>query len=162
MTTISTTAATTIAHRFAEAFNTRDVEKVIGIFTPDATYHDLFYGAFSEHDGLRKLFGRMYSEGVHHEWTMRAAVAGESRTVGEWDFAFTLSDRVRHGAGRTLRFRGVSVFETREGHCHTYREYFDRTAALFAIGITPGAVSRIVRHRPSVLMTLPESGTLAR
>jgi len=159
---IMTTASPTIAHRFAAAFNTRDVEQVIDVFTPDVTYHDLFYGTFSGHTGLRELFGRMYAEGINHQWTMRAVAVSECRTIGEWHFEFTVSDQVPHGAGRTLRFGGVSVFETREGRCHSYREYFDRTAALFAVGITPDSVSRIVRRRSSVQATLPKSDTLSR
>jgi limonene-1,2-epoxide hydrolase len=157
-----TAASPTIAHRFAEAFNTRDVDRVIEVFAPDVTYHDLFYGTFSGHTGLRELFGRMYAEGVRHRWAMSAVAATECHTIGEWRFEFTVSDQVRHGAGRTLRFGGVSVFETRDGRCHTYREYFDRTEALFAVGITPDAVRRIVSSRPMVAVTLPESETLDR
>lgn len=150
------TSATSVAHRFAAAFGTRRVERVLEVFTPDVVYHDLFYGSFHGHDGLRELFGRMYSEGTHHEWVMTAATVEAERTVGEWRFAFTLGGAVPRGAGRTLRFRGVSVFETRFDRCHTYREYFDRTAALLAVGIAPASVAGIVRRRPSVEVTLPD------
>jgi len=149
-----------IAHRFTEAFNARDVERVVDLFTPDATYHDLFYGAWTGHAGLRALFARMYAEGSRHEWTMTAVAVAPSCTLGEWDFALTVSDAVTSGAGRTLRFAGVSVFETRDGRCHTYREHFDRAAALLGVGISPAAVARIVRRRPSVHVTLPGSGVL--
>lgn len=151
----------TVAHRFARAFNTRDVEQLLGVFTPDAVYDDLFYGRFAGHAGLRELFVRMYSEGSHHEWAMTRVVEGDGLTIGEWRFEFTVSDAVAHGAGRTLRFPGVSVFETRGGRCHAYREYFDRTAALFAVGIRPGAVAGIVARRPSVQVSLPEAITLS-
>jgi len=151
-----------VAHRFAQAFNTRDVDRVLEVFTPDAVYHDLFYGRFDHHAGLRALFGRMYSEGTQHEWTMTHVVRSPGCTIGQWHFAFTLSDAAPRGSGRTLRFSGVSVFETRGGRCHTYREYFDRTAALFAVGIAPDAVARVLAHRPSVQMSLPEAGTLSR
>lgn len=53
-------------------------------------------------------------------------------------------------AGRTLTFDGVSVFETRSGLCHSYREHFDRAAALLALGIRPAAVAGIVARRPTV------------
>ena len=146
-----------IAHRFTEAFNARDVDRLLELFTPDATYHDLFYGARTGHPGLRALFARMYAEGSRHEWTMTSVAAGPEATLGEWNFELTLSDAVASGAGRTLHFAGVSVFETRDGRCHTYREHFDRAAALLAVGIAPDAVARIVRRRPSVRVTLPES-----
>lgn len=157
-----TTTAPSVAHRFATAFNTRDVEQLVEVFTIDVTYHDLFYGTFQGHAGLRELFARMYAEGTHHEWSMTTVVTGEHSTIGEWRFEFTVSDAVPHGAGRMLCFPGVSVFETRGDRCHTYREYFDRTAALLAVGITPCAVAGIVRRRPTIEVSIPESRTLVR
>lgn len=131
-----TNSSTTVAHRFASAFNNRDVGRVLGCFAPDARYRDLFYGTFAGHEQIRSLFERMYAEGDHHEWTM-------IRT-------FTTSMAVPPSAGRTLTFDGVSVFETRNGLCHSYREHFDRAAALLALGIRPAAVAGIVARRPTV------------
>lgn len=144
-----------VAHRFASAFNARDVDGVLDCFTTDAVYHDLFYGRFTGRSGLRQLFERMYREGDRHCWTMAHVVTSPACTIGEWGFEFTVSDRVPQGGGRTLRFGGVSVFETRAGRCHTYREHFDRAAALLAVGIRPSAVAGLVARRPSVLVTLP-------
>jgi ketosteroid isomerase-like protein len=151
-----------VAHRFAEAFNARNIDELVKVFTPDVAYHDLFYGKFSGSNGLRGLFGRMFAEGSRHEWTMNTVVRGGDCTIGEWRFAFTISAAVRTGAGRTLRFNGVSVFETRDGRCHTYREYFDRTAALLAVGVAPASVAGIVARRPTIEVSLPELGTLSR
>ena len=50
----------TVARQFVEAFNRRDLDGLVGCFTDDATYHDLFYGHFRGHDSLRKLFDRMF------------------------------------------------------------------------------------------------------
>ena len=140
----------TVAHRFTQAVNSRDVDRVLACFTPDASYRDLFYGAASGHEQIRQLFERMYAEGDRHGWTMTAVVENASLTIGEWTFAFTVSDAVPSGAGRTLRFSGVSVFETSAGRCHAYREHFDRAAALLALGIRPATVARIVARRPSI------------
>ncbi|WP_147263169.1 nuclear transport factor 2 family protein [Geodermatophilus sp. TF02-6] len=103
--------ALSVAHRFTRAFNSRDVDRVLKVFTPDAVYHDLFYGRFDGHAGLRRL---------------------------------------------------LEVFETRAGRCHTYREYFDRTAVLLAVGIAPAAVARIAAQRPSVQLSLLEQSPLSR
>jgi ketosteroid isomerase-like protein len=139
-----------IAHRFATAFATRDVERVVDCFTPDATYDDLFYGRFTGADGLRELFGRMYAEGDRHEWAMTRVLTGPDCTIGEWTFTFTASAAVPSGAGRTVRFPGVSVFETDGGRCRAYREHFDRTAALLALGVPAGRVAALVARRSSV------------
>jgi len=156
-----TSSVSDVAHRFAAAFNTREVDQVLDCFTPDAAYHDLFHGRFSGRAGLR-LFERMYAEGEHHVWTMTRVVENPTCTIGEWHFTFTVSSAVPHGGGRTLSFRGVSVFETHAGRCRTYREYFDRTAALLALGISPAAIARIVARRPSVEVTTSDAATTAR
>jgi limonene-1,2-epoxide hydrolase len=139
-----------IAHRFAAAFATRDVERVVACFTPDATYDDLFYGRSTGATGLRELFGRMYAEGDRHEWTMTRVLTGPDCTIGEWTFTFTTSAAVPSGGGRTVRFPGVSVFETEGGRCRAYREHFDRAAALLALGVPAGRVAALVGRRSSV------------
>lgn len=65
-----TGAVPDIAHRFTAAFNAGDVDGVLGCFTPDALYADLFYGRFTGRAGLQRLFERMYPEGEQHEWIM--------------------------------------------------------------------------------------------
>jgi len=150
-----TGTASDVAHRFAAAFNTRAVERVLDCFTPDARYLDLFYGRFSDRAGLRGLFERMYAEGDDHEWRMTRVVVNPACTIGEWHFSFTVSAAVPRSSGRRLSFGGVSIFETRAGLCHAYREYFDRGAALLALGISPAAVARIAAARPAVEVTGP-------
>jgi ketosteroid isomerase-like protein len=153
MTLMTDHAPQDVAHRFATAFGTRVVDRVLECFTPDAVYNDLFYGRFTGQAELRGMFERMYAEGDHHEWTMTRVVSTPACTVGEWHFAFTVSARVPRSSGRRLAFAGVSVFETRAGRCHAYREYFDRTAALRALGISPAVIDRITARRPSVEVT---------
>jgi ketosteroid isomerase-like protein len=153
MTLMTDLAAQDIAHRFAAAVGTRVVDRVLACFTPDAEYNDLFYGRFSGHAELRRMLERMFAEGDRHEWTMTRVVSAPTCTIGEWHFAFTVSARVPRSSGRRLAFDGVSVFETRGGLCHAYREYFDRTAALRALGISLAAIDRITVARPTVEVT---------
>lgn len=150
------TTPASVADRFAAAFNTRDTDAVLACFAPDATYRDLFYGTFTGHDQIRSLFDRMYSEGDHHEWTMTRVVVDRECAIGEWTFTFTVSAAVPASVGRTLTFPGVSVFETAHGLCHTYREHFDRAAALLALGIQPAGVAAIVARRPSIDLAVPD------
>jgi hypothetical protein len=148
-----TTTSRSIAHRFVSAFNHRDVDDVLACFAADARYDDLFYGTFAGQAEIRGLFERMYAEGDRHQWTMTRVVVGPDCTIGEWSFTCTVSQAVRAGAGRTLTFTGVSVFDTSDGLCRHYREHFDRGAALFALGIRPAAVAAIVARRPTMELT---------
>lgn len=151
-----------VADRFADAFNSSDVDRVLACFSPDARYRDLFYGLAVGHRQIRALFERMFAEGDRHEWTMTRVVTDQSCSISEWTFRFTVSSAVPSSAGRTLRFDGVSVFETSAGRCHAYREHFDRGAALLALGIGPARVAAIVARRPTVDVTVPGSETLSR
>jgi ketosteroid isomerase-like protein len=149
------TAEPSVALRFADAFHTRDPGRVAEVFTPDARYVDLFYGDHRGRAAIRDLFARMYADGHDHRWAMGTVVADGSTTIAEWRFTFTVSGSVARGGGRTLCFDGVSVFATRDGRCSGYREYFDRGAALLAVGVPPAAVARIAAHRPTVAVTAP-------
>lgn len=151
-----------MAHRFATAFNSRDVDRVLACFAPDARYGDLFYGPFAGHEEIRALFERMFTEGDRHDWSMTRMVTDQSCSISEWTFTFTVSSAVPPSAGRTLRFDGVSVFETRDGLCHAYREYFDRGAALLALGIRPAGVAAIVARRPTVDVAFADPEKLIR
>jgi limonene-1,2-epoxide hydrolase len=151
-----TTADASVAHRFARAFNSGEVDQVLEVFTEDVIYHDLFYGRVEGREKLGEMFSRVYAQGTYHRWTMTNAAVGSRCTMCEWDFELTLSDAAARGAGRTLRYPGASVFDTPDGRCHAYREYFDRTAALLAAGVAPSSVAAIVARRPTIDVTLPE------
>jgi len=150
-----TTAGPTLVHRFASAFNARDLDGVIACFTPDATYHDLYYGHFAGHEGLRALFTRMWSEGDAHQWDVGLVVEDDAALMAEWTFTFIVAAAVPSGAGRTLRSTGMSVFEKAGGRCRAYREQFDRAAGLLAVGIPPATVAGIVARRPTVEVEIP-------
>jgi steroid delta-isomerase-like uncharacterized protein len=139
----------TVAHEFAEAFNGRDVDGLVGCFTGDASYHDLFYGHFQGHDGLRKLFDRVFAEGRDHLWSIDAVAEAADFVMAEWTFGFVVGDAVPRSAGRSLRFRGVSVFELADGRCHTYREYYDRGPILVELGFQPDSLWKTLARQAS-------------
>ncbi|WP_341898317.1 nuclear transport factor 2 family protein, partial [Ferrovibrio terrae] len=44
-----------LLHRFAEAVQTRDGKGFAALFTEDAVYHDVFYGAFHGRQKIAEL-----------------------------------------------------------------------------------------------------------
>ena len=137
----------TVAHAFAEALNRRDLAGLVGCFTVDATYHDLFYGHFRGLDGLRKLFDRMFAEGRDQVWTIDAVAEEPGLVMAEWTFEFVVSEAVPRSAGRRLQFRGVSVFELQGRRCCAYREYFDKGPILVDLGFQPDSLWRTLGRR---------------
>ena len=55
---------------------------------------------------------------------------------------------IPRSAGRAVRFRGMSLFEKRDGRIAAYRESFDLGAALLQLGFSPEAMAKTIRrHR---------------
>ena len=131
-----------LAQQFAEAFDRHDVDALVGCFTEDATYHDLFYGEHRGQGELRKMFERMFAEGRDFAWTIDRVAEADGLEIAEWTFDFVVSDAIPRSAGRHLNFPGVSVFELSDGRCHAYREYFDKGAALVQLGFAPDSLWR--------------------
>lgn len=133
-----------IVARFADAFNRRDVDGLLACFTDDATYHDGFYGPHAGQPALRAMFERMFREGRDYAWTMDAVVETPARAAAEWSFRYVVTDAVPRSAGRRIAFRGMSLFELRDGRIAAYREHFDRGAALLQLGFAPESLARVL------------------
>lgn len=137
-----------IVREFERAFNRQDVAALVACFTPDGSYHDTFFGGHTGPAGLRAMFERMFREGRDYAWTMETVVETETGAAAEWTFAYTVTDAIPRSAGRAVRFRGMSVFEKRDGKIAAYRESFDLGAALLQLGFSPEAMARTIRrHR---------------
>jgi len=141
-------SAMSIVREFERAFNRQDVAALGACFTPDGSYHDTFFGGHTGPAELRAMFGRMFREGRDYAWTMETVVETEAGAAAEWTFAYTVSDAIPRSAGRAVRFRGMSVFEKRDGKIAAYRESFDLGAALLQLGFSPEAMAKTIRrHR---------------
>ena len=117
-----------VVERFADAFNRRDVDGLLALFTAEATYRDLFH------------------EGRDYRWSMEAIVTDERRAAAEWTFGYTASAAVPRSEGRRVRFSGMSIFELVDGRIHAYREYANTGAALLQLGVAPESIAKILRR----------------
>ena len=136
-----------IVDDFAAAFNRQDVDALVACFTPAGTYVDTFFGPHAGHAELRAMFARMFHEGTEYRWTMDAIVATASRAAAEWTFSYVVTDAIPRSAGRKIRFRGMSLFELRDGKISAYREYFDTGAALLQLGFKPESLAKVLARR---------------
>ena len=133
-----------IVHDFERAFNRQDVPALCACFTPDASYHDSFFGEHTGTARLTAMFARMFREGQDYAWTMDAVVEGPARAAAEWTFSYVVTDAVPRSAGRKVRFRGMSLFELEGGKVKAYREYFDTGAALLQLGFKPESLAKVL------------------
>ena len=137
-----------VVREFERAFNRQDVEALVACFTPDGTYHDTFFGGHAGSAALRAMFERMFREGRDYRWTMESVVETDAAAASEWTFSYVVTDAIPRSAGRPVRFRGMSLFEKRDGRIAAYRESFDMGAALLQLGFSPEATAKTIRrHR---------------
>src|SRR5262245_24468119 len=136
-----------IVRDFERAFNRQDVHALLDCFTEDASYHDNFYGGHSGQARLRTMFERMFHEGRDYAWKMDVIVDTPTRAAAEWTFSYVVTDVLPRSAGRKIGFRGMSLFELRNGKIHAYREYWDTGVALLQLGFTPDAVAKVLARR---------------
>lgn len=136
-----------IVATFAEAFNRRDVDGLVAMFTPGATYDDGFYGRHAGHPDLRAMFARMFREGRDYAWRMDAIVEAPDRAMAEWTFSYVVTDAIPRSAGRRIAFRGMSVFDLSGGRIAAYREYFDSGPALLQLGFAPESLAKVLRRK---------------
>ena len=138
-----------IVSEFEAAFNRRDVEALVACFTPTGSYVDNFFGPHAGHPALSSMFTRMFHEGRDYRWTMDVIVDTPSRAAAEWTFGYVVSDAIPRSAGRSVRFKGMSLFEFESGKIAAYREYFDTAAALLQLGFKPESLARVIarKHR---------------
>jgi steroid delta-isomerase-like uncharacterized protein len=136
-----------IAERFAEAFNRRDVEGLLALFTGDATYADLFYGPHSGQAAVRGMFERMFREGRDYRWQMNSVVMDARRAAAEWTFSYTATAAVPRSEGRSVRFSGMSMFELEDGRIRAYREHADTGVALLQLGFAPESLAKVLSRR---------------
>ena len=132
-----------IVHEFERAFNRQDVDALLDCFTEDASYHDNFYGAHAGQARLR----RMFDEGRDYAWNMDVVVDTPTRAAAEWTFSYVVTDVIPRSAGRKIGFRGMSLFELRNGKIQAYREYWDTGVALLQLGFKPDAVAKVLSRR---------------
>ena len=136
--------AMSIVREFERAFNRQDVPALVACFTPDGSYHDTFFGGHAGADQLRAMFERMFREGRDYAWAMETVVETAERAAAEWSFGYVVTEAIPRSAGRPVRFRGMSLFEKRDGKIATYREYFDTGAALLQLGFKPESVAKVL------------------
>ena len=136
-----------IVRDFERAFNRQDVKALLDLFTEDASYHDNFFGPRAGRAALGAMFERMFREGRNYAWTMDSVVESPALAAAEWTFGYVVTDAIPRSAGRKIRFRGMSLYELRDGKIRAYREYFDTGAALLQLGFAPESLAKVLARR---------------
>jgi steroid delta-isomerase-like uncharacterized protein len=136
-----------IVREFTDAFNREDVKALVDLFTESGSYDDLFFGPHKGRGALREMFERMFREGKGYRWQADAVVEDVRRAAFEWRFSYAVTDAIPRSAGRSVRFKGMSVFDLEGGKIAAYREYADTGVALLQLGFSPEALAKVLGRK---------------
>ncbi len=125
----SATRAT--AEQFLAAWNTQDVEAVVGCYTEDLTYVDPnTRGAIRGRDAMRRYLKKLFAN-WKMTWTLREAhpLQGRKGAAVLWHAKLQ-----RHDQGSTVEIDGMDFVEMRDGLVERNEVHFDRSALASLMG----------------------------
>jgi len=126
-------AADAIAEKWAAAWNSHDVEKVVALFTADGVYDDVAFGTTSRGTAALRQYAKSYFDAVPD---MKTSVTGGAITGGrayiEWVFSGT--DVGLYKTNKPFSIRGVSIVATKRGKIASERDYYDLSSLMKQVG----------------------------
>ena len=122
-----------LANDWWDGFETHDIERLVGMFSADATFWDPRFQPFKGTQNIRLYYTDLLGKTVN--W------GGERSPVYVMDANhFAVHTRTRFelaGVGKTIDFPMVGFFNHRDGFIIGYKEYWDTAYMLRQFG--PGA-----------------------
>lgn len=103
---------------FCAAWQRRNIEELVGFFTPDAVYHNMPMAPVSGHDGIRQVLQLFVPPAQSIEFEVLNLASTGSAVLAERVDRFVMS-------GKKVELPVVGVFEIRDGKIAIWRDYFD-------------------------------------
>lgn len=125
-----------LAEKWIAAWNSRNPDKMLPVFTDDVFYEDVAFGEVSHgHAELRKFAAGEFEAIPNLELKLvRAEIHGGHGTI-EW--IFTGTDKGVYKTGKKFRVRGVSVIDVRDGKISRSLDFYDTATIMRQVGVLP-------------------------
>jgi steroid delta-isomerase-like uncharacterized protein len=124
------------AESFAAAWSSHDPDKLVSLFTPDATYEDVPSAEVSHGAAEIRKFAASFFEAVPDlKLERRNSSIGTQHGTIEWVFSGT--DKGLYRTGKQFSVRGVSVFDLRAGKIFRNLDYYDSASIMKQVGVLP-------------------------
>jgi ketosteroid isomerase-like protein len=128
---------------FAQAVQDRDGKGFAALFTEDAVYHDIFYGAFHGRAKIAEMVDDwFYRTAEDFRWHLHDPVS-DGRTLYA-RYTFSYKSLLPEAEGRRVMFEGVAIFTLKDGLIADYREVANAGPALLDLGFAPERVAKIL------------------
>lgn len=110
-------------------------------FTPDAIYHDGFYGEFRGREAIRDMVENHFHANARDlSWTLSDALSDGSLGYARYRFSYT--SRIAGSVGARVSFNGISQVRLHDGLIARYDEVFDRGIALAQMNFAPERIAK--------------------
>ena len=140
----------TMLHAFAEAVQNRDGEAFARLFTEDAVYHDVFYGAFKGRVKIAELVNDwFYRTATDFRWHLHDPVSDGKTLYARYTFSY--KSLLPEAGGKRVMFEGVAIYALRDGLITEYREVANTGPALLDLGFAPERVAKILSREGAAL-----------
>lgn len=146
----------TMLRRFSQAVQERKGADFAALFTEDAVYHDVFYGAFKGRRKIAELVDDwFYRTAEDFRWHLHDPV-GDGKTLYA-RYTFSYRSLLPEAQGRRVMFEGVAIFTLRDGLIADYREVANAGPALLDLGFAPERVAKILIRAGAELKSRDEA-----
>ena len=146
----------TLLHAFAEAVQNRDGEAFARLFTEDAVYHDVFYGAFKGRAKIAELVNDwFYRTATDFRWHLHDPVSDGKTLYARYTFSY--KSLLPEAGAKRVMFEGVAIYTLRDGLIADYREVANTGPALLDLGFTPERVAKILSREGAALKARDEA-----
>jgi len=141
---------------FTKAAEDRNGAAMAALFTENAVYHDVFYGAFEGRARIVELIDDwFYRHARDLRWDMFDPVSDGRNLYARYLFSYVPT--VPEAQGRRVMFEGVSLMQLEGGLIAAYREVANTGPALLDMGFPPERVAKILTRQGELLLSRPEA-----
>ena len=107
-----------IIEAFVAAFNTRDIDAIMGFFTDDAVYHNMPMGPVQGTQAVRKFVTMFVKPADKLDWDILKIAQVGSTVLTERIDRFVIQ-------GKPVELPVMGAFDMRDGKIAAWRDYFD-------------------------------------
>ncbi|BBK43596.1 polyketide cyclase [Allostella vacuolata] len=130
-----------IVAAFTRAVVAGDGEGLAGLFTPDGTYVDGFYGPFVGRAAIAEML-RHHFHGAARDFRWEMTDPVSDGRIGYARYLFSYTSTMPEAAGRRVIFAGIGCFELSGDAIARYSEVFDRGTALAQLDFAPERIKK--------------------
>src|SRR3984893_17869335 len=140
---------------FCDAVEQRNGAAFAALFTEDAVYHDVFYGAFAGRAKIAELIDDwFYRTATDFRWDMHAPVSDGQTLYARYTFSYR--SMLTEAKGARAMFEGVAIMTLRDGQIASYHEVANTAPAFVDMIFAPERIAKIVATLAAALKARPD------